>query len=196
MNQNTEKIRSFIAIELPAEVRHALAKLQQKLKAGDGGQVKWVEAENMHLTLQFLGNVDALTMNKIMSAIGQGAIGTHPFQIEVGGLGMFPDAQRVRVIWVGLNGDIEKLAGLQKSIGANLEPLGFIPEKRPFTPHLTLGRVRDYCRPVERAAIGQAVAKTAFTARYEITVNSINLMKSQLTRQGPIYTRLASVNLK
>ncbi len=191
-----EQIRSFIAIELPAEVRQALAGLQAKLKAGDGQQVKWVEPENLHLTLQFLGNIDAAAVNDIAAAITQAAIGTHPFQVEIGGLGVFPNTQRVSVIWVGLAGDIAKLAGLQKSIGANLEPLGFKPETRPFTPHLTLGRVRDYCRPPERSALGQVISRTAFNNRYEITVTAINLMKSQLTREGPIYSRLAAITLK
>jgi RNA 2',3'-cyclic 3'-phosphodiesterase len=191
-----EQIRTFIAVELPSDVRNALEALQGKLKSGGDRQVKWVEPENMHLTLHFLGNIDPLTVDKVVSAINQGAIGTHPFQIQVGGLGVFPNAQRVRVIWVGLAGDIEKLAGLQKSIGANLEPIGFIPEKRPFTPHLTLGRVKEFARPEERAAIGQIIVKTPFNQKFEITVSTVNLMKSQLTRQGPIYTRLAAVPLR
>ena len=191
-----EQIRSFIAIELPPEVRQALTGLQAKLKAGDGRQVKWVEPENMHLTLQFLGNIDAGIVDNIASAIRQAAIGTHPFQLEVGGLGVFPNTQRVSVIWVGLTGDMEKLVGLQKSIGANLAPLGFKPETRPFTPHLTLGRVKDYCRPPERAALGQVIARTAFNNKYRVTVTAVNLMQSRLTREGPIYSRLAAVVLK
>ncbi len=191
-----EQIRSFIAIELPTEVKQALASLQAKLKAGDSRQIKWVEPENMHLTLHFLGNIDPLTVDEIISAINQAAIGTHPFKIQVGGVGAFPNIQRVRVIWVGLAGDIEKLAGLQKSIGQNLEPLGFIPEKRPFTPHLTIGRVREFAKPAETAAIGQTIAKTPFATKLEVTVSTVNLMKSQLTRQGPIYTRVAAIPLK
>ena len=100
------------------------------------------------------------------------------------------------MIWVGLAGDLEKLDKLQKNIGANLTPLGFPPETRPFTPHLTIGRVRDFARPEERASIGQMVARADYNVRYKIDVTAVNLMKSQLTREGPIYSKLASVTLK
>jgi 2'-5' RNA ligase len=190
-----EQIRSFIAIELPPEVIQALTGLQEKLKAG-GRQVKWVEPGNIHLTLQFLGNIDTVITGKITTAIEHAVSGVHPFPIEVGGLGVFPNIQRVQIIWVGLTGEIEKLAYLQQSIGENLQPLGFTPETRPFTPHLTLGRVRDYCRPEERAALGKLVEKAVLNTKYKVNVSSVNLMKSQLTREGPIYSIISSVILK
>ncbi len=190
-----EQIRSFIAVELPGEVKQALAGLQAKLK-GNGRQVKWVEPENLHLTLQFLGNIDAGTVKDITAAITQGAIGTHPFTLEVGGLGMFPGAERVQTIWVGLSGEMEKLIGLQRAIGANLQKLGFEPEKRPFTPHLTLGRVKDFVQNQERALLGQLVTRTPWNGKYRVSVTAVNLMKSQLTREGPIYSKLATVPLK
>lgn len=193
---NVEQIRTFIAIELPPDVKKALTRHQDRLKAGDEKNVKWVEPENMHLTLQFLGNVPADLIPRVTAAVEQAAAGTRHFQIEVGGLGAFPDTQRVQIIWVGLAGDIDKLARLQKDIGANLTPLGFKPETRPFTPHLTLGRVRDFIKPEERAALGQLIQNMPFNAKYKVDVTAVNLMKSQLTRQGPIYTKLASIKLK
>ncbi len=193
---NTEQIRSFIAIELPLEVTKALTRLQDRLKAGDEKNVKWVEPENIHLTLQFLGNVDADIVSRITTAMEQAAALTRHFQIEVGGLGAFPNLRNVQTIWVGLAGDLDKLTRLQKDIGANLTPLGFKPETRPFTPHLTLGRVRDFIRLEERYLLGQIIEKMPFNAKYKVDVTDVNLMKSQLTRQGPIYTKLASVKLK
>jgi len=190
-----EQIRSFIAIEMPPEVKKSLSRLQQSLKTG-GRQVKWVEPENLHLTLQFLGNVDAARVGDIASAIDKVAAGTRPFRIEVGGLGVFPDMRRVNVIWVGLAGELEKLDKLQKNIGANLTPLGFPPETRPFTPHLTIGRVRDFTRPEERAAIGHLIEQTGYNVKYKVDVTAVNLMRSQLTREGPIYSKLAAINLK
>jgi RNA 2',3'-cyclic 3'-phosphodiesterase len=190
-----EQIRSFIAIEMPPEVRKSFSRLQQGLKAG-GQQVKWVEPENMHLTLQFLGNIDAAKVGDITQAIEKAAIGIRPFHIEAGGLGAFPDTRRVNVIWVGLAGELEKLDKLQKNIGANLTPLGFPPETRPFSPHLTIGRVRDFARPEERASIGQMIERAAYNVKYKIDVTAVNLMKSQLTREGPIYSKLAAVALK
>jgi len=190
-----EQIRTFIAIEIPPEVRKSLSRLQQGLKA-DGQQVKWVEPENLHLTLQFLGNIDADKVGDITAAIEKAAAGIRSFRIEVGGLGVFPDIRRVSVIWVGLAGELEKLDRLQKNIGANLTPLGLPPETRPFAPHLTIGRVRDFARPEDRAALGRLVAQTDYSVKYKIDVTAVNLMKSQLTREGPIYSKLMSITLK
>lgn len=190
------QIRTFIAIELPLEVKKALTRLQERLKTGDDKQVKWVEPENIHLTLHFLGNVASDMTSKITAAMEHASTGARHFQLEVGGLGAFPNMQRVQIIWVGLAGDLDKLDRLQKDIGANLTPLGFKPETRPFNPHLTLGRVRDFIRPEERAALGQLLENMPFNARFKVDVVAVNLMKSQLTPKGPVYTKLASVKLK
>ncbi len=192
----TEKIRSFIAIELPEEVIKALTRVQGRLKTSDEKNVKWVEPENMHLTLQFLGNVDAAAVGNITAAIERAAAGARHFPLEVGGLGAFPSLHRLQTVWVGLGGDLDKLTRLQKDISANLTPLGFPPENRPFTPHLTLGRAREFIRPEERAALGKLLENMPFNVKYTVEVTVVNLMKSQLTRQGPIYTRLASVALR
>jgi RNA 2',3'-cyclic 3'-phosphodiesterase len=193
---DVQQIRSFIAIELPPEVKKALTRLQERLKTGDDKQVKWVEPENIHLTLHFLGNINPDIVGRITAAIEQAAAVTRHFQLQVGGLGAFPDLHRVQTIWVGLGGDLDKLNRLQKDIGANLTPAGFKPETRPFNPHLTLGRVRDFIRPEERARLGQLLERMPFNANFEVDVTAVNLMKSQLMPRGPIYTRLASVKLK
>jgi RNA 2',3'-cyclic 3'-phosphodiesterase len=190
-----EQIRSFIAIEMTPEVRKSLFRLQDGLKAG-GQQVKWVESQNLHLTLQFLGNIDITAVGNITNAIERAAAGISHFRLEVGGLGAFPNIRRANIIWVGLAGDLDKLDKLQKNIGANLTPLGFPPETRPFTPHLTIGRVRDFARPEEREALGRMIEKTPYNVKYRIDVAAVNLMKSQLTREGPIYSKLAAVTLK
>jgi 2'-5' RNA ligase len=190
-----DKIRAFIAVELPGEVKEALARLQARLKSGGSIPVKWVDPGSMHLTLKFLGNIDPGMTGPITKAIGEAATGVASFRVKVGGLGVFPDARRVRVVWVGLTGEVDKLSRLQQSVEAALKPLGFTPENRPFTPHLTLARVREGAAPAERQALGQLVAATGFDEGFEMVVKSVDLMRSQLTRQGPIYTRIASVDL-
>ena len=85
-----------------------------------------------------------------------------PFNIEASGLGVFPNMKRIQIIWVGLSGELEKLGQLQKRIEESLKPLGFPAEARPFTPHLTLARVRDYARPDERQKLGQLISATEF----------------------------------
>ena len=189
-----EQIRSFIAIELPDELKLALNQLQSRLKSGQY-PVKWVDPYSIHLTLKFLGNVDAGKIDKIAEAMRMSAQGVSPFRLEVGGLGVFPGLRRVQVAWVGLGGDIDRLTQLQQRLESALAPLGFAPESRAFKPHLTLARVRERASPEERSGFGQLIADTAFEVGYDFNVEDISLMKSQLTREGAIYSRLSSANL-
>jgi 2'-5' RNA ligase len=191
-----EQIRSFIAIELPGELKLALARLQDKLKSGSRAPVKWVGTDSIHLTLKFLGNIDSGIIVRITSVLEEAVRGTHPFSIEVSGLGVFPNIRRVQVVWVGLTGDVEKLGQLQQRIESGLIPLGFAAESRPFTPHLTLGRVRDYVTPVDREGLGQLVTSTAFEAICKMNVDDVHLIRSQLTREGPIYSKITTVALR
>ncbi len=191
-----EKIRAFIAIELPEEARRTLARLQERLKSGCRAPVRWADPDATHLTLKFLGYIDAADTGKIITAVTGAARGITPFRLFLGGMGVFPSPGHVRVVWVGLEGELDKLNGMQKGIESAMETLGFPPEGRPFAPHLTLGRVRDNARPDERQELGRLVASTPGKTNYTFDAGSVNLMKSQLTPQGPIYTRIGSVELK
>ena len=191
-----EQIRSFIAIELPDEVKSALDQLQAQLKTGKQLPVKWVDPYNIHLTLKFLGNIDVNKVREITGAMEAAAQGVSPFKLEVKDLGVFPNLKRVRVVWVGVSGEVAQLSQLQQRIESNLSPLGFAPEPRSFTPHLTLARVREQASLDEQQNFGQLIASTKFETVYEFGVYSINLMKSQLTREGAIYSRISSVKLK
>jgi len=191
-----EQVRSFIAIELPDELRQTLSQLQGQLKAHNQPWVKWVDPHGIHLTLKFLGNIAAGKIDAIIKATGEAAEGIPPFDLKVRELGVFPNPRRVQVAWVGLSGDIDKLGQLQKRIEARLANLGFSRELRPFTPHLTLARIRDRASAEERQAFGQIIASTSPETDYTFEVTLISLMKSQLTREGAIYNRIGSVRLK
>jgi 2'-5' RNA ligase len=191
-----EKIRSFIAIELPGELKQALTELQRKFRSTGSLPVKWVDPGNIHLTLKFLGDIYADNVGKINAALEEAVRSLTPFSIEVKGIGVFPNMNRIQVIWVGLYGETEKLGQLQKRIETSLESLGFPPENRPFTPHLTLARVRDYARPEERQRLGQFISTASFEGKYVINVTAVNLMRSELTREGPIYSKLGAATLK
>jgi 2'-5' RNA ligase len=191
-----EKIRSFIAVELPLELKQALSRLQAKLKSSSAAPVKWVEPDNIHLTLKFLGDISTEITGRITAALENASRGTHPFEIGVSGIGAFPGLKRVRIVWVGLTGELEKLEQLQKRIEAGLEPLGIPPEGRPFTPHLTIARVRDYARPDDRLTLGELIGGMSLEQEYKVGVNAVHLMKSQLTREGPIYSKISTVTLK
>ena len=190
-----EQVRSFIAIELPDEIKLALVRLQAKLKSGGQAPVKWVDPYVIHLTLKFLGNIAIDRIGEITRAIEEAARRVPPFRLEVKGLGVFPNLRRVQIAWVGISGEVARLGQLQQHIESNLSPLGFVPESRPFTPHLTLARLRDRASLDERNSFGQLVASTRFEEVPGFSVDCINLMKSQLTREGAIYSRISSVKL-
>ncbi|MCJ7743042.1 MAG: RNA 2',3'-cyclic phosphodiesterase [Dehalococcoidales bacterium] len=189
-----EEIRSFIAIELPEAVKLNLSQLEAQLKSGRQTSVKWVAPESIHLTLKFLGNIVVESTKDIAQAMAEAAQGIPPFRLEVKDLGVFPNLQRVQVAWVGVHGEIDKLSQFQQRLDSNLLRLGFAPEGRPFTPHLTIARLRDNASPAERQALGQLIASTRFEAG-AFSVDAISLMKSQLTREGPIYSRISQVAL-
>ncbi len=189
-----EQLRCFIAIELPEEIKAGLSRLQAQLKPSQL-PVKWANPYSIHLTLKFLGNVNVDMMSQITEAMGEAAPGVSPFHLEIKGLGVFPNLRRVQVVWVGISGDLEKLLQLQKGIESALARLGFAPEARAFTPHLTLARVREQASAEERQKLGELIASTKFEAEYTFPVEAVSLMRSQLTREGAIYSQISSVEL-
>lgn len=190
-----EQIRSFIAIELPDELKLELVHLEAQLKSDKQSWVKWVDPDSIHLTLKFLGNIAIDRTDEITRAMEEASQTVPPFYLEVKGMGVFPNLKRVQVAWVGLSGEVAKLGVLQQRLESNLAVLGFAPESRPFTSHLTLARVRDRASFAERQRFGQLIAGSGFEAG-AIKVDAISLMRSQLTREGAIYSRISSVRLK
>lgn len=196
MSHDPEQIRSFVAIELPEEVRKGLARLRDELERDEHRFVKWVDPGGMHLTLKFLGNIPSKRVTEVTGAMEEATHGISPFHLEISGLGAFPGLKQVRVFWVGIGGDVDKLSKLQQTIDAALAALGFAKEERPFVPHLTLARIRQGASPSERRSFGELVDSTIFEEKYPVEVEAVNLMKSQLTPAGAVYTRLAVVRLR
>lgn len=192
---SNEQIRSFIAIELPEEVKTGLRRIQSELRLPGHTFVKWVAPESIHLTLKFLGNISPQKVAKITGVMEQASQGIGSFQLEVTEVGAFPNLRQPRVLWIGIKGEIDKLVAWQKRIDDGLIPLGFARETRPFTPHLTLARLREGCSPGDKREFGEAVAKTPVEASYKFNVTSLSLMKSQLLPGGAVYSRLAEVKL-
>ncbi len=193
---NEEQIRSFIAIELPPEIKEALGSWQAKLKLAEYTFVKWVTPEGIHLTLKFLGNVAGAKIPHIVRALESIAIGFPSFRLEISGLGAFPNWKQLRVLWVGIGGETNQLMSLQQLIDKALTPHGFSPEARPFTPHLTLARLRAEALPRDKQNFNELIQKTPFIGKYEMEVKSISLMRSQLFPTGAVYTCLAQIALK
>lgn len=191
-----EKIRAFIAIDLPDPVKDSLSSLEDRLRPAEHPYVKWADPQGIHLTLKFLGNIAADQVPRIIEAITLVSQGLSPIELQIGGLGAFPNLQRPRVIWVAVTGEVERLITLQRGMDQALAPLGFPREGRPFTPHLTLGRLRERASPMERNSIGKLVIATESESSPTMEVNQISLMRSTLTPSGAIYSRLASIELK
>jgi RNA 2',3'-cyclic 3'-phosphodiesterase len=182
-----ETIRVFLAIGLPEDIRERIRRVQQELKRSLG-DVKWVRPEGIHLTLKFFGSVGMDEVERIAPVVAGMAGRTAPMVLSLEKAGGFPDLRRTRVLWIGVGGEIEKLAALQRDIEDGLEGAGFAREERPFTPHLTLGRARD-----SRSGIaGAREAITGLEGRIEgsLTAGGLVLYKSDLRPEGAVYSKL------
>lgn len=189
-----EFIRTFIAIELPEEIKRELDALQEKLNLKGEAGLRCVKPATTHLTLKFLGSTPVEQLEEIKVAMLQAAQGTRTFQLELKDVGCFPNTRQPRVIWVGLSGG-EELQFLQMQLEESLEKLGFPRENRAFTAHLTLARLRDDCGPSVRRRLGEVVQNTGYQPGVKFTAGYISLIKSVLKPTGPEYTVLYQANL-
>jgi 2'-5' RNA ligase len=179
--------RLFVALDPPEPVRRRLTALAVELRRTAGRhaeEVRWVPPENVHLTLQFLGAVPEERVGAIEAALRDVAAAARPLALELRGAGGFPSARRPRVLWAGVEGEVDALAALVADLGRRLAPLGFAPEERPFSAHLTLGRARDV-----RGAPGLAgaLAQAAETAGTPWRAADVALFESHLSPKGPRY---------
>jgi 2'-5' RNA ligase len=187
----SKTIRTFIAIEIPRNIIHKIRELQEGIK-GYGFKIRWVRPENIHLTLKFLGDVEALRIGDIAEAASKTVKGYTPISLKAKGIGIFPGIKRPRVLWVGLTGQLESLMGLQKTLDENLKVLGFPGEKRFFKGHLTMGRIKD---KIDVKKFSDALMAFRSFETDEFTAGQIILYKSELKPSGAVYTKLASASL-
>ncbi len=191
-----ETIRTFIAIELDEATQRALASVQAQLKRERGASaVRWVAPANIHITLKFLGDVVAAQLPAVQAAVTQACAQVTPFTLTLGGLGAFPSAQRANVIWVGAQGQIELAAQLAQRMDEACAALGFAREERPFTAHLTLGRVGREASPRDRQLISAMLAQAKVGEVGVVRVERLSVMQSMLQAGGSAYTRLSAVEL-
>lgn len=152
---------------------------------------KWVEPENLHLTIKFLGEVPEKKIEQIKSLIKETLDDFKSFQIGVEKMGMYPNAQKPRVIWLGITG-AEPLKDIHKMLESQLQKADIQPDKRSFSPHLTIARIRRNADVQSVKEIGETLSKFRVGSLGTCAVNHIVLYKSELTPQGPIYTPLLS----
>ncbi len=191
----TDSIRTFIAIDLPSDVKEALSAFVERLKGMGLAGVRWVKPDGIHLTLKFLGEIPPSTVPLLLDAIESAAASHHSFTLGLGNLGVFPDPNNPRILWVGLSGDLSSLAELQASVEEQCLFLGFEPDRRRFTPHLTLGRVRRTLPGTERELVETALQEGANPGSIQWEVDEIHLIHSTLTPQGAVYRSLGAASL-
>jgi 2'-5' RNA ligase len=185
-------VRTFIAIEIPEETKKAMAEVQARLK-GSGAEAIWTRPEGIHLTLKFLGEVPEENIGEITAALTQVVEGRARFRLKAAGIGVFPNEKNPRVVWIGISGELDKLRRLQVRVEEQMVRLGFEPEDRRFTPHLTLGRIKHL---LLRRSWMHALDGVRDVSLPEFDVTAIRLMKSELMPTGAVYTELGSAELK
>ncbi len=183
-------IRAFIAIDLSDDVRVAIEETQARLKRTNlGVKISWTKVANLHLTLQFLGDVEEVIVEKIKPALQSVTAQQQPFEVLVRSAGAFPDEKRPRVIWIGCGDTGNTLQTLARAVHGAMQPFGFTTEHHEFSAHLTLGRIRS---PRPDAALTRAIDSLKDITFGTLRVEAIHLFESQLHPEGSIYTKLSS----
>ncbi|MCM2324056.1 MAG: RNA 2',3'-cyclic phosphodiesterase [Oligoflexia bacterium] len=184
--------RLFIAVDLPAPDREAIARwiapVRERARRLSGLDVAWVEPEKLHLTLKFLGSADSALVDPVREAAAAVLASQSPFELAIEGTGTFPPGPGARVLWLGVRDSAGRLAGLAGALERALVPLGFAPEERPFSAHLTIGRVKR-----GRGADALFRGVSFFTASF--AVSEAVLYESKTLPSGSIYAALARLPL-
>lgn len=187
------RVRTFLAIDLGEEIRDRLVSLQKQL-ATAGADVKWVEPENLHITLLFLGEVEQRETLDICRAAQKAIVDLQAFPLSIEGTGAFPNLRRPRTLWVGVGVGAQEVGALHDAIEAPLLEMGsYRRETRAYVPHVTLGRVTG-----ERSdddALAKMLATHKTWSAGETTVREVHVMRSELSPDGPTYTVLGRAKL-
>jgi 2'-5' RNA ligase len=175
---------------MPPDAKQELGKIQIFLRQAAACPAKWVAPESIHLTLSFLGEIGPVQVEAVKGVMDKIAFASPAFNLSLDHVGAFPSLRQPQTVWVGIQGDMEILSRLHKNLEESLRVTGYKPEDHAFKPHLTLARVRDEASVQARQSLGEALVRVPGVKSGIISVTEISLFKSELTRSGPIYTRL------
>lgn len=181
-------IRTFLAIEIPSHILKEIGSIQARLKGTLPEMIRWVRPEAIHLTLKFFGNVSEYDIAEISRIMEEKVNGIRPFAFHVKKLGVFPNMNRPRILWLGISGDVDALILFQKSMEQKLHGRGFPKEERPFRPHLTVARIKE---PKELIGLAKIIEKGDNYTAGNFDARGLHLYRSQLTPRGAVYTKLA-----
>ena len=193
--KETDTIRTFVAVELSDSIKAHIAADIAQLRQEQIDNMRLVRPEGVHLTLKFLGDIDVNRVSTVADAMTQAAARHAPFSLVHGQPGVFPNANRARVLWIGVEGDLQLLRLLQSDIEEALVAAGFPPEKQRFNPHLTIGRMHHRASREDRRRATDALAALTLPEDRTIAVNAISLMKSTLLPGGAIYDQIVHTEL-
>jgi len=188
-------MRTFIAIELPKEIKDALSEIQEQLKKS-GADVKWVLPQNIHLTLKFLGEIDDTDLSKINKIIEDVAKEKNSFRVRISCIGAFPKINFPRVIWIGIDEGDNETKAIANELEERIAEAGFPSEERPFSSHITIGRTKSTLNREKLVQNLENLASNFGEGNLVFTVKNITLFKSTLTPKGPIYEILKEASLK
>ena len=189
-------LRAFIAIELSNETHNAIQDQTARLRDSLGPDlVRWIPISNIHLTLKFLGDIADTHVDFLKQMLAYEMDPYSGFDLQVGGLGAFPTSRQPRVLWIGLHAPAV-LASIQRAIESGATRLGYEKEARPFSPHLTIGRIRQNVSPDDLHKIRVGLESQQLGNIATNRVDSVQLFKSELQPGGSVYTRLFSAKLK
>ncbi len=187
----SDKLRIFIAIEIPTVIQDGLRILIESLRGScEDARIRWVKPESIHLTLKFIGDIPHESVREITETLEKLSPKSSIFTLTVAGIGCFPNNAQPRVLWVGIREDGGKLTTLQKDIDLALEPLGIMPETRPYHAHLTVGRVK------KPGTVGKLVSEMNTGMIGQMQVDKFSLIRSDLRPDGAKYSNLASFTLR
>jgi RNA 2',3'-cyclic 3'-phosphodiesterase len=188
-------IRAFIAIDLSPEIRRMLEQVTMQLRERMVDvPIRWVPAQNIHLTLMFLGDVSVKNLEMLKKVLQNEVSSHHSFEFSVGGVGAFPNNRHARVVWVGVEAPAE-LLNVQRGIETAVSRLGYAREERPFSAHLTLGRVSRNATSKDIHLISDVLESTKVGFLGVTQVDAIHLLKSDLRPTGAVYSRVFSAPL-
>ncbi len=180
-------IRSFLAFEIPGEIRPAVSSIYRGLR-NTSLDVRWVREENIHLTVIFMGNVDERHLPSIGRVVEKACSKYAPFKIRVKGVGVFSNLRNAKVLWIGVEGDIERLSYFKESIQKKLKPFGIKEESRRFSPHITVGRFRKGFN--QTMLLKEVLDRFKDVTSPEVLLKELVLFKSELKPDGAVYTKL------
>lgn len=183
-------VRTFLAIDLPTKLLDRIGRYQSEWSSLGSG-VRWVKHSRLHVTLKFLGDIPEPDVDQVIEACQEACSRSYSFNLSIRGTGVFPNERRPRVLWIGLHEDTDHLSALHKRLEGSLDSRGYPRESRPFSPHLTVGRVKG--SRVPSSALETFLREEIMSEPFP--VEELIVYKSKLTPRGPLYSDLARIKL-